>query len=114
MFAFLGTVIVAFAPTRWICVLALVIYSFATGFSPLFRSILSIIVEPHTVGALNTVIATVESLMGLMSAPSLAWLLSKGMDLGGVWMGLPFMFTSLLAALSAIGTFAFQLPRGFE
>ncbi|KAJ3493892.1 hypothetical protein NLG97_g4441 [Lecanicillium saksenae] len=103
VFAFLGTIMIAFAPVGWFCVLALVIYSFSTGFSPLFRSILSIIVEPHTIGALNTVIATVESTMGLISAPTMAWLLNRGMDLGGVWIGLPFMFTALLTALSAMG-----------
>ncbi|KAM3524283.1 hypothetical protein MY4038_007824 [Beauveria bassiana] len=113
VFAFLGTTLIAFAPVGWLCMLALVIYSFASGFSPLFRSILSIIVEPHTIGALNTVIATIESIMGLISAPTLAWLFNRGMDLGGVWIGLPFMFTALLAALSTLGVFAFKLPFSF-
>ncbi|KAJ6780047.1 hypothetical protein PWT90_01219 [Aphanocladium album] len=113
LFAFLGTIMVAFAPVGWFCVLALIIYSFSSGFSPLFRSILSIIVEPHTMGALNTVIATVESSMGLVSAPTMAWLLNRGMDLGGVWIGLPYMFAALLTALSAMGIFAFRLPRTF-
>ncbi|KAF1733307.1 hypothetical protein CRV24_007206 [Beauveria bassiana] len=113
VFAFLGTTLIAFAPVGWLCMLALVIYSFASGFSPLFRSILSIIVEPHTIGALNTVIATIESIMGLISAPTLAWLFNRGMDLGGVWIGLPFMFTALLATLSTLGVFAFKLPFSF-
>ncbi|EGX91542.1 MFS transporter [Cordyceps militaris CM01] len=113
IFAFLGTILIAFAPVGWLCLLALIIYSFATGFSPLFRSILSIIVEPHTIGALNTVIATTESIVGLVSAPTLAWLLNRGMDIGGVWIGLPFMFTALLTALSALGIFLFKLPTVF-
>ena len=113
VFAFLGTILIAFAPVGWLCVLALIIYSFAAGFSPLFRSILSIIVEPHTIGALNTVIATIESTMGLISAPTLAWLLNRGMDIGGVWIGLPFMFTAFLAVLSALGIFVFKLPPAF-
>lgn len=114
VFAFFGTILIAFAPVGWLCVLALIIYSFATGFSPLFRSILSIIVEPHTIGALNTVIATIESVVGLISAPTLAWLLNRGMDIGGVWIGLPFMFTAFLTALSALGIFVFKLPPAFS
>ncbi|KAM3502267.1 hypothetical protein MY10362_004974 [Beauveria mimosiformis] len=113
VFAFLGTTLIALAPVGWLCMLALIIYSFASGFSPLFRSILSIIVEPHTIGALNTVIATIESIMGLISAPTLAWLFNRGMDIGGVWIGLPFMFTALLVALSALGVFVFKLPFSF-
>ncbi|TQV90710.1 MFS transporter [Cordyceps javanica] len=114
VFAFLGAVFIAFAPVGWLCVLALIIYSFASGFSPLFRSLLSVIVEPHTIGALNTVIATIESTVGLVSAPTLAWLLNRGMDIGGVWIGLPFMFTAFLTALSALGIFVFRLPKVFD
>lgn len=113
IFAFLGAIFIAFAPVGWFCVLALIVYSFSCGFSPLFRSILSIIVEPHTIGALNTVIATVESIVGLISSTPLAWMLNRGMDLGGVWIGLPFMFTALLAALSAMGLFVFRLSPSF-
>lgn len=113
IFIFLGSLLLAFAPVPWLCVIALMVYSFGGGFSPLFRSILSIIVEPHTIGALNTVIGTIESCMGLISAPALAWLLAKGMAIGGVWSGLSFMITTALAGVAVLGVFAFRLPPLF-
>lgn len=114
VFGFVGTLLLSFSPVGWVCIVALIVYSFAAGFGPLFRSILSNIVEPHTMGALNTVISTVESTMGLISAPSVAWLLNRGMDLGGAWIGLPFMFLALLGAISMMGTFMFKFPAAFS
>lgn len=111
-FAAVGATIVAFASAPWLFVSALVIYSIGDGFSVLCRALLSAVVEPHTLGTLNTTISTVESLMGLVSAPAVGWLFSKGLDLGGMWMGMPYMVTAALCVGVLAATFAFRIPSG--
>jgi MFS family permease len=114
VFAFVGTVIIAVAPFGALCIIALVIFSFGSGFPALFRALICAVVEPHTLGTLNTAIAMTESLMGLVSSPALGWLLSKGIDLGGGWMGLPFMVSAALVAVVTALLFIFRLPAAFK
>ncbi|POR35467.1 COP9 signalosome complex subunit 2 [Tolypocladium paradoxum] len=85
----LGSFMLAFAAAPWLFVSSLIITSLGAGFSTLCRALLNAVVEPHTVATLNTTISTMETLTGLLGAPALGWLLSRGLDLGGPWLGLP-------------------------
>ena len=114
VFTFVGTVIIAVAPFGALCIFALVIFSFGSGLQALFRALICAVVEPHTLGTLNTAIAMTESLMGLVSSPALGWLLSKGLDLGGGWMGLSFMVAAALGAIITALLFIYRLPAAFE
>lgn len=113
IFVIAGSFLTAFAPTPWLFITALVITSLGTGFSTLCRALLNAVVEPHTVATLNTTVSMVETVMGLVSSPVLGWLLSKGLDLGGVWMGLPYLVCAALATLTGVMMMAFRLPTGF-
>lgn len=112
VFATVGTLLVSLAPVPHLFIPALIIYSCGVGFPVLVRALLNAVVEPHTVATLNTTISTVEALMGLLSAPAMGWLLSKGMDLGGMWMGMPYMVAAGLAAAVLVVAFFFRLPAG--
>lgn len=109
----LGCIILAVAPVAWLCILSLVIFSASAGFESLVRAILSSVVEPHTIGTLNTVLGTMESLMGVFSSPTFGWLLSRGIEIGGFWMGLSFMVASIFGLITIGFVFAFRLPSAF-
>jgi MFS family permease len=108
-----GSFLTAFAPTVWLFISALVVTSLGAGFTTLCRALLNAVVEPHTVATLNTTISMMEGIMGLISSPFLGWLLSKGLELGGMWMGLPYLVCAGLATATGALLAAFRLPRGF-
>lgn len=79
----------------------------------LCRALLNAVVEPHTVAALNTTISTMETLMGLASAPLLGWLMSLGLGMGGPWLGLSVPGDGGLCSVpTLLAVFAFCIPRG--
>lgn len=112
LFVIGGSLLTAFAPVPWLFVISLVITSLGVGFSTLCRALLNAIVEPHTVATLNTTVSMMEAVMGLVSSPVLGWLLSQGIELGGPWMGLPFIVCGGMALLSGILMAGFRLPDG--
>ena len=91
-------------------VLSLVIQSLGFGFTPLCRALLNAVVEPHTVATLNTTISLVETLTGLIGGPVFGWLLGKGMEMGGSWLGLPFLVMTVLGVGVSVAVFRFRLP----
>ena len=112
LFIVAGNIFTSVSAAPWLLVVSLIILSVGNGFQPQVRALLAGVVEQETLATLNTAIATFETLMGLVSVPALGWLLSKGISLGGFWMGLPFIMTSVCAALSAAAMFRFKIPQG--
>ncbi|OHE99738.1 Sir2 family protein [Colletotrichum orchidophilum] len=88
-------VAIAFAP--WFLITALVVFSMGTVYTNICRAILNAVVEPHTIGTLNTAIAWVEQVSLLVSAPVISALLKAGNSAGGLWLGLPYMAATLMA-----------------
>lgn len=107
-----GMFMMAWAGVPWLFITSLVVASLGTGYNALCRALLNAIVEPHTLATLNTTIGLFEMLMALWSGPAMAWLLSQGMVLGGVWQGLPFLALSALAIVVLAAVFALKLPPG--
>lgn len=107
-----GCLTLALAPTVWLSMLSLVVYSLSSGFAPLLRSTLSAVIEPHTIGTANTVLSAVECGVTLAAAPALGWILSKGLSMGGMWMGLELMVMAGLSSVTALCVFWFKLPDG--
>lgn len=91
-----GSLLTALAGVPWLFLIAMVITNIGVGVTSLCRALLNAVVEPHTVATLNTTMSTMETLVGFLGAPVMGWLLSRGMELGGVWMGLPYLATTLL------------------
>lgn len=108
-----GSLLTSLAGVPWLLICAMVINNFGLGVSSLCRALLNAVVEPHTIATLNTTMSTVETLMGFLGAPVMGWLLSRGMELGGVWMGLPYFATTLLAVTVMLVLFLVRIPTGF-
>ncbi|KAL7918231.1 COP9 signalosome complex subunit 2 [Trichoderma austrokoningii] len=80
-----GSLFTALAGAPWLFIIAMVITNIGVGVSSLCRALLNAVVEPHTVATLNTTMSTMETLVGFLGAPVMGWLLSRGMELGGVY-----------------------------
>ena len=111
--ASVGIFLTAVAWTPWLVIPALTVASAAEGLGAILRALLNAIVEPHTIATLNTTVSMLEALVGLPGGPGFGWLLSRGIDLGGVWMGIPFLLGSLLSMIGFGFMLAFRIPTGF-
>ncbi|RFN53826.1 hypothetical protein FIE12Z_1860 [Fusarium flagelliforme] len=104
-----GLLLMGVAGTPWLFIISLIIVSIGNSFVALSRALLNALVEPHTIATLNTTVSLIEVMMGL-TAPAMSWLLAKGIDMGGSWMGLPFVVVGLLAMVTTGMLFAIKLP----
>lgn len=104
-----GCLLMGVASVPWLFVISLITVSIGNSFVALSRALINALVEPHTIATLNTTTSLIEVIMGL-TAPAMSWLLGRGFELGGQWMGLPFMVTSLMAIATAVMLFIVKLP----
>ncbi|KAJ4016281.1 hypothetical protein NW752_003403 [Fusarium irregulare] len=104
-----GLLLMGIAGTPWLFVISLIMVSIGNSFVALSRALLNALVEPHTIATLNTTVSLIEVMMGL-TAPAMSWFLAKGIEMGGSWMGLPFVVVGLLAMVTTGMLFAIKLP----
>lgn len=108
----IGNALTVASGTPWLLAISLIALGFGNGLLPQVRAILASQVEAHALATVNTGIASVETMVGLIGTPALGWLLSKGIALGGFWMGLPYLATTCCAVASAVAIFMFRyLPQ---
>jgi len=85
--------------------------SLAGPFHVIVRAVANAVVEPHTIGVLNTTIAFIEQGGMLVAAPVLSWLFSTGVKAGGAWQALPFMVSGVLSIFGTFLIVLFRVPR---
>lgn len=112
IFLSLGCFMVAVAYKPWFLVAALVIFSMGTTYTNICRAVLNAVVEPHTIGTLNTTISWVEQLSKLVAAPVISALLRAGAAAGRPWIGLPYMAATVMAVTATVIVFSYRLPGG--
>lgn len=74
------------------------------------RSLLNNLVDPHHIGVLNSVIGVVEMLSIMIAAPTIFQSLRLGLNLGGLWIGLPFMWAAAIISISTGIVWLIRLP----
>lgn len=72
---------------------------------------LNAIVEPHTIGTLNTIITWVEMISMLVASPIISSLLKVGNAAGGAWVGLPFFAATIMATGGTAIVFMYRVPE---
>ncbi|KAL6872146.1 major facilitator superfamily domain-containing protein [Trichoderma novae-zelandiae] len=108
----IGSILTALADVPWLFICSMVISNLGWGINTLCRALLNAVVEPHTIATLNTTMSTMETLMGFIGSPVMGWLLSRGMELGGMWMGLPYIATTALGCGVMVALYAVRIPHG--
>ncbi|OTA06959.1 hypothetical protein A9Z42_0077860 [Trichoderma parareesei] len=108
----MGSILTALADVPWLFICSMVISNLGWGFTTLCRALLNAVVEPHTIATLNTTMSTMETLMGFIGSPVMGWLLSRGLELGGMWMGLPYIATTALGFGVMVAIYAVRIPTG--
>ena len=105
-----GALLMAFSSVIPVTVVGLITMTFGGGIIPLCKSILATFVDAGHFSTIYTLVSLVETVSTLFSGPSLAGLFSRGMKLGGLWLGLPYFGVSLLCAFTVILLVLAKLP----
>lgn len=98
--------IIGLAAYPSLLIVGLLVYNLGTGYNAAMRSVSIHVVGGQSspnIGKLMSTIAIVESFGALVAGPLLNQLFQWGMDMGSVWLGLPFLAGMLVfAGLSAV------------
>lgn len=105
-----GSLLIAAAVNGLFFSFGLAWFALGSGMASLIRSLLNALVEEHHVGTLNSLLGVTETVGVMVAGPLLAKSLSVGLNLGGAWIGLPFVTTALFFAVSTTVLWAFKLP----
>ena len=106
-----GSLIIAAAANGWLFSIGLVWFALGSGMTALIRSLLNSLVEEHHVGTLNSLAGFMEMVGMTMAGPLLAESLRLGLNLGGAWIGLPFVTAGAFFVISTTMLWVFRLPR---
>ncbi|KAL6854815.1 hypothetical protein ACO1O0_005942 [Amphichorda felina] len=106
-----GTAVMAFSQHPGGFIFGIICFALGWGYYAALRSVAISLVLPSQTGALNTAIALVQSFGVMSSGPVLAFAFRRGISMGGVWMGLPYMVVSLLFVGAGLLVIGISLPR---
>lgn len=98
----LGAFVIGLAASPAWLVVGLVLFALGSGFSASAKSLLAAVAKGHDVGMLYTTVSFVEMSGLLIASPLLAASFRIGMELGGGWVGLPFIAAGGLFTLAAV------------
>ncbi|KAK6002392.1 hypothetical protein QM012_002030 [Aureobasidium pullulans] len=96
-----GWAAIGFSPNAILFTASLMVATIGNGFPVFLRSFLTGLVEPNRVAELYTIIGVVDTLGLMLGGPLLAWLFQRGMQLGDIFVGLPFVTLGLIYGVVA-------------
>ncbi|KJZ77052.1 hypothetical protein HIM_03373 [Hirsutella minnesotensis 3608] len=98
-------------PNIFIVIGGLIVNTLGDGLAPLCRSVAASLVNFEHTAKLQTLIGIIELTSSLFAGPSLASLLSVGMDLQGPWLGLPYMGLAVFLSVMTFPLFLYTVPQ---
>ncbi|KAK3311005.1 major facilitator superfamily domain-containing protein [Chaetomium strumarium] len=107
----LGSLLIAAAVNGGLFSFGLIWLAIGSGMTALIRSLLNALVEEHHVGTVNSLVGFMEMVGGTAAGPLLAASLRTGLDLGGAWIGLPFITSGSFFMVSVTILWVFRLPN---
>lgn len=91
IFLIVGSTIMSFASHPVTFVAGVGLFALGWGFFSALRSLATELVPSSQIGLLNMSIALSQNVGGMIAGPSLAAAFKLGVELSGMWMGLPYM-----------------------
>jgi hypothetical protein len=102
LFITIGAVLLS-APNIPTVIFGIIIITLGDGLSPLCRSLATSFVDSRHISSLYVLIGIVETIGLTYAGPALAWFFTKGMELKGLWLGMPYFWLASISALATIG-----------
>lgn len=102
LLAAIGTLIIGLAGKLPLLVVGVVVNSLGGGYTFTVRGLMVSLVGGHSTGLLYSCIAFFETLSSLVAGPLFGRLLGIGMDLGGDWVGLPYLVSGAIMTVALL------------
>lgn len=110
----LGLLLFGLAPTPATAAAGMSVMALGYGSMFLIRSFLTPLVPARDVARLYGFVSAVDTLGGMLGAPLLAGLFNRGLEVGGVAVGLPFCCLGVACAGFAVGLCVVGVRKGEE
>ncbi|KAJ5489749.1 hypothetical protein N7539_004639 [Penicillium diatomitis] len=106
----LGTLGISLSPSVATLIPSMIVQTSGSGFVFLTRSIITTLVERDETARLYTVIEIIQSFGNVVASLAITKVFQVGLHMGGIWIGLAWMMTSLLFCMVAVSLWFFRLP----
>jgi hypothetical protein len=93
-------------------ILGLIITTLGTGYTLLTRSLLTSLVEKHHIATLYNTMAVLETIGTVVAGPIMAGTFRWGLEMGGGWIGMPFLCAGVMFGTAAVVVWIVRLGKG--
>ncbi|KIW01116.1 uncharacterized protein PV09_07404 [Verruconis gallopava] len=97
-----GFFMIAFAYSLPMLLSSMVVNTLGSGLHLYLRSVATSLVELHQMARLMTFMSWIDTIGLMIASPFIAWLFERGIEVGGLLTGLPFLFCSAMYTIIAI------------
>jgi MFS family permease len=111
LFLVLGSFIIGLAFNASLMILGLIITTLGTAYTLLVRSLLTSLVEKHHVATLYNTMAVLETSGSIVAGPIMAGTFRWGLEIGGGWVGMPFLCAGVMFAGAAVVIWIVRLEK---
>ncbi|KAJ5550342.1 Major facilitator superfamily domain general substrate transporter [Penicillium sp. DV-2018c] len=106
----LGTLGIGLSPSVATLIPSMIIQCLGSGFVFLIRSLITTLVKRDETARLFTAIEIIQTVGNVIASLSITTVFQIGLRLGGYWVGLAWIMTSMLFCLVGISIWVFVLP----
>ncbi|CAG8898198.1 unnamed protein product [Penicillium egyptiacum] len=106
-----GFAIMGIAPVVGLSIFGIAIYTAGSGFGTFARSLISSLTEPTMIGTLYSALALMNTLGSLLAGPMMSLAFRWGVNLGGAWLGMPYLISAALCGAMTMIMFLIRLER---
>jgi len=110
MFLIVGSLGMGISPSIFLMISSLLVQTLGAGFVFLTRSLMTPMVRRDQVARLYTIIEIMEAIGMILTGPILASFFNWGLELGGPWIGLPWIVICGLFCVTAVAVWTYRLP----
>ncbi|KAL2867573.1 MFS transporter [Aspergillus lucknowensis] len=110
----LGSLLIFLSPSPSYLVLGQIVTALGFAFTVTARSFLTTLAPTRYMGLLSTSISVASHGAIVVGGPFLAWVFQAGLDMGDVWIGLPFLVNAVLFTLGTIAVFCARVSDEHE
>lgn len=106
----LGTLGIGLSPTIAVLIPSLLLQTCGSAFVYLARSLITTLVRREETARLFTIIEVLQSIGNIVASLLITGVFQIGLQLGGMWVGLAWMMTSLAFMAVGVAIWMFRLP----
>jgi len=110
VFHIVGVFIIGISPAPTGVFVGIFLAMLGSGIGASLLSFMTSIIHKDEVGFLYTLLTFIGTIGGLAGTPSLQLALSKGIEIGGGWIGLPFYIATSMYVLGALVLWGLRVP----